>query len=508
MTETANTPRLIVDKANELDPAGAPGRDDIARITPDPVDQPAVSKPKSARGPALVRAILQVFLAVAVLFAAQTGMKRLIATKPEGTKRPAREQVYTVQMMPVQLADYQPTFTVYGNTIAGDSVDLRALVSGEITAVHPNLSAGATVTAGEVLVEVDRFEYEGALTEAKANLQEANARLAEINAKIDYERAALGRTREQLALAERDLQRSNDLLGRGSGTQKSVDDKQMSVFERAQSLEQRQSNLAIDQARADQQRATIRRLDWKVTQAERDLENTRLKAPFDGVISSEAAGIGRNISANDVVVSLYGSDSLEVRFVATDAQYGRLLSDPDGVIGRTVQVIWGVGGEPAVYNGRIERVGAELKSDRGGVELLASVDLETSSTELRPGAFVEVIVPDKVYRSTVRLPETAIYNGNRIYVIEEDRLVARTVTVATYTGGYAIVSDGLKAGEAVLTTQIADARDGLKVVAEGAEPKQRGSGGKSSDKSGGSGEPARRGSSEDGKAGARPAKRS
>ncbi len=506
MTETANTPRLIVDKANELDPADVPGAVDIARIAPDPVDRPSVAEPKTARGPAFVRAVLQVCLAVAVLFAAQAAMKWLIATKPEGTKRPPREQVYTVQMMPVQLADYQPTFTVYGNTIAADTVDLRALVSGEITAVHPDLSAGATVKAGEVLVEVDRFEYEGALTEARANLQEANARLAEINAKIDYERAALGRTREQLALAERDLQRSNDLLGRGSGTQKSVDDKQMTVFERALSLEQRQSNLAIDQARADQQRATIRRLEWRVAQAERDLENTRLKAPFDGVVLSQAAGIGRNISANDVVVSLYGNDSLEVRFVVTDAQYGRLLSDPDGVVGRPVQVIWGVGGEPAVYSGRIERVGAELKSDRGGVESFATVDLETSSTELRPGAFVEVEVPDKVYRSTVRLPETAIYNGNRIYVIEDDRLVARTVKVATYTGGNAIISDGLNAGESVLTTQIADARDGLKVVAEGAEPKQPGPG-RSSGKTGGKPERPASDSSGD-KAGARPAKRS
>ena len=274
----------------------------------------------------------------------------------------------------------------------------------------------------------------------------------------------------------------------------------MVAFERAQLVEQRQSNLTIEKTRADQQRAAIRRLQWKTAQARRDLENTSLKAPFDAVIVSAAAGLGRNLGANDVVVSLYRSDSIDVRFVVTDTQYGRLLSDPQGVIGRTVEVTWSIGGEPAVFTGTIDRVGAELKSERGGVELFATIDLDSSETDIRPGAFVEVDVPDMVYRSTVRLPETAVYNGNRVYVIEDSRLVARSVNVAAYTGGDVIVSDGLEPGETVLTTQIADARDGLKIVGEGEAGASQRSGGKS-------GKPAAAPTEDDKAAAARPAGR-
>ena len=479
MTDAANTPRLIVDKASQPEPVEPAWADDVARIRADHADQPAQTEAPRRKLP-VVRMVLQLALAAVILTAAKIGMDWLVETKPEGFKRPPRERVYTVQMTEVQPADHQPVFTVYGNSVAGDTVDLRTLVSGEIVAVHPQLKAGEVVSTGEVLVEVDRFDYEGALTEAEANLQEAEAQLAEINAKIAYEQQALERTREQAILAGRDLERSRDLLNRGSGTQKSVDDRQMTVFERAQSVEQRQSNLTIEKTRADQQRATIRRLQWKTAQARRDLENTRLLAPFDAVITSASAGLGRNLSANDVVVSLYRSDSLDVRFVVTDAQYGRLLSDPQGVIGRTVEVTWSIGGEPAVFSGTIDRVGAELQSERGGVELFAKIDLESSETDIRPGAFVEIAVPDKVYQATVRLPETAVYNGNRVYVIEDSRLVARTVKVASYTGGEVIISDGLKPGEAVLTTQIADARDGLKIVVEGEAGEGERSGGKPS----------------------------
>ena len=415
MTDAANTPRLIVDKASQPEPVEPAWADDVARIRADHEDragQPAQGEAPRRHFP-VVRMVLQLALAVVILVAAKAGMDWLVETKPEGFKRPARERVYTVQMTEVQPADHQPVFVVYGNSVAGDTVDLRTLVSGEIVTVHPQLQAGEVVKAGEVLVEVDRFEYEGALTEAEANLQEAEAQLAEINAKIAYEQQALERTREQAVLAERDLERSRDLLNRGSGTQKGVDDRQMAVFERDQSVEQRQSNLTIEKTRADQQRATIRRLQWKTAQARRDLENTRLLAPFDAVVTAASAGLGRNLSANDVVVSLYRSDSLDVRFVVTDAQYGRLLSDPRGVIGRTVEVTWGIGGEPAVFSGTIDRVGAELKSERGGVDLFATIDLESSETDIRPGAFVEIAVPDKVDRATVRLPETAVDNGNR-----------------------------------------------------------------------------------------------
>ncbi len=480
MTDPVNTPRLIVDKSN-LPERTEPNWPDLPDDRPLP-GAPRLTDQRAHTGPGAIRlffrTLVQIALVAVILFGAKKGYDHLLATKPEGSKRPPREQVYTINMATVELADHQPTFTVYGNTVADDTVDLRVLVSGEIVELHPELQAGHVVKAGDVLVRVDRFEYEGALKEARANLQEARARLSEIEAKVAYEEAAIYRARGQLEIAERDLQRSMDLLGRGSGTQKTVDDKQLAALERAQSLEQRQSNMKIEQARVQQQHAAITRLEWKVAQAERDLQNTSLKASFDAVISSVDAGLGRNVSANDVVVSLYQKDSLEVRFVVTDAQYGRLLSDSEGVVNRPVKVTWAVGGQPIEMNGHIERAGAELQSERGGVELFAVLDLESTELDVRPGAFVEIAVPDKVYASSVLLPETSVYKGNRVYVIEDDRLVARTVRAESYTGGNVIITEGLESGEKVLTTQIADARDGLKVVEEGTVPQQGKPGGK------------------------------
>jgi RND family efflux transporter MFP subunit len=373
---------------------------------------------------------------------------------------------------PVQKADHQPQFLVYGTTIAGRTIELRALVAGEIILVHPDLRVGRTVEKGAVLVQIDRFAYEGAVTEAHANLREAEAKLRESEARIASEQSALERTGEQLVLAERDLQRSRQLLGSGSGTKKTVEDREMTLSERAQAVEQRQANLAVEKARAEQQRAAIARLEWKLTQAESDLADTALKAPFAGVVQSENAGAGRNVGANDVLVALYEEAAIEVRFVVSDSQFGRLAEDSGGVTGRPVEIAWTVGDAPILYDGVIDRIGAEIRSERGGVEVYARISPREGVSALRPGAFVEVRVPDRIYSQTVRLPETAVYGGAYVYVVKDGRMRRRDVTIAAYTGSDVLITDGLDGGESVLTTQIADARDGLKVVEEGAAREQ------------------------------------
>jgi multidrug efflux system membrane fusion protein len=61
-----------------------------------------------------------------------------------------------------------------------------------------------------------RFDYEGAVTEARANLAEAQAALVENEGRVALEKANLVRAGEQLEFAQRDLERAEELLGRGA----------------------------------------------------------------------------------------------------------------------------------------------------------------------------------------------------------------------------------------------------------------------------------------------------
>lgn len=421
-------------------------------------------KPSVGRAKLIAKAILQAVLAFLVLFAAFKGMNYLVNTKPEVAKRPVTEKSYAVETATIVQGDYTPPISVYGEVTAGRQVDLRALVAGEIVAVNDELKAGGIVAKGDILVSIDRFEYEGALTEAKANLAEAKAGQVENRGRVELEKANVVRAREQLEFAQKDLERAQDLLERGSVTERTVDERNLLVSQRQQSLEQRLNTLALEEAKVEQQEAVIERLEWRLEDAERKLANTVLKAPFDAIVRSEAAQVGRMTSANDVVASIYSSDELEVRFTLSDNQYGRLVAESGTVVGRQAELKWFLGNQPLLYTAEIDRVGADVASTRGGVDVFAMIDVTPQQTPLRPGAFVEVTVPDQTYAGSFRIPEAAFYGEGKVYVVDaENRLVGRQVKALAFDSGFILVQGDLSDGETVLATRVPEAGEGLLV---------------------------------------------
>ena len=118
---------------------------------------PVTRRPRRSIAVTALRAIVQAALTVAVLTGAYMVAQKLIAEKPEPRKRPAFKTVYTVETATAVPADNQPTFVVYGQTVAERTVDLRALVAGEIVSVSPDLRVGARVEKGATLLDIDPF---------------------------------------------------------------------------------------------------------------------------------------------------------------------------------------------------------------------------------------------------------------------------------------------------------------------------------------------------------------
>jgi len=185
-------------------------------------------------------------LVLALGIASFVGLK---ATKPEIPQRALQERVWPVIAVTVDITNFQPTLTLYGQTVSGRRVELRSLVSGEVLETGPHLREGGVAAKGDVLLRIDPFQYRGAQDEAEAKLAEARAKSREISATIESEQDALKRAREQLVIARRDLERAVPLAEKGTVSKKVADDRRMIVSEREQSLDQRVNNLAIQQAR-------------------------------------------------------------------------------------------------------------------------------------------------------------------------------------------------------------------------------------------------------------------
>mgnify|MGYP005820063685 FL=1 len=430
-----------------------------------PLDVPL--EPSRARSPSarlgFLRPLVQFALMALVLAGAWLAMQSLAASKRERTPRPFTPLVYTVETATAERADNRPDIRLYGQVETGRNVDLRTTVSGDVVEIHPDLVAGRRVAEGTVLLRIDPFAYEGALVEARANLASTRAAIAEIDARLASEREQLEASDAQLELGRADLDRALMLADSGALTDKEVDARRLIVSQREQASSQRRNNILIAEAQRTQQEANAERLEWKIREALRRLEQTALIAPFDGIISDESVETGRSVNANEVVASIYDDTALDVKFTLTNAQYGRMATDADPLVGRQVELGWSVGGTEYKWPAVIDRIGARVTAERGGVEVFARIGEADNPVQLRPGAFVSLIVPDRIWPQTFRLPETAVRNSDHVFVVVDGKLERRAVRLIAWDGEDAIIDGSLENGDTVLVTRLTEATEGVRV---------------------------------------------
>jgi len=353
----------------------------------------------------------------------------LIATRPrlEPVKKP--ERVWPVDVVEARYQTVQPELNLFGEIVAGRRSELLALVGGRIVEVGSNLREGGIVKRGELLIQIDRFQYETDLANQRSQLKESEVRLE---------------------LLRRDYERAKKLFAEKNVSEQFLDTAELEMYQQEASVEQR----AI-----------------AVKQAVRDLADSRLVAPFDGVVSDVNANLGKQISGfgADKIADLIDTSELEVRFSLSNAQYGRLLDSNVPVLGRPVQVFWQVGNETLNYSGTIQRVGAEIASTTGGIDVYAVIETVRKQIELRPGAFVSVAMLDKQFSDVLKVPESALYGEDIIYVVDNGRLSERRIEIQGYAGNNILFTTAaaplIADGDLIVTTQIREGGEGARVDA-------------------------------------------
>ena len=391
--------------------------------------------PVAASAPAVGwRTIAKTLLPVMALLVGVSAYKALVANRPAPPIHVKREAVHPVRTKAIHLASHQPALKLYGEIKAGRQVELRALVAGKVLKTGGSFREGSRVKKGDVLFSIDPFTYQGALTEARAKIVEARAKLSEITVQIKAEEESILFSREQLKLSARDMKRAKKLVRQGSVTRQGAEVREMAVSQRRQSLQGKQANLQVMQAKARQQMASLDSLDWRLRLAKRNLKDTSLRAPFDGYLSEPNANMGKLLNVNDKVAVLLDRNWMEVAFTLSDQQYGRLIArkagkkeqnGQNGLIGRTVKVTWKLGATPLSYKAVIERIGATISSETGGVAVYARLEDPTSPQPVRVGAFVDVEVPDRLYGNVVKLPKVRFISARK-YMWWEPIIVCRS----------------------------------------------------------------------------------
>jgi RND family efflux transporter MFP subunit len=320
-----------------------------------------------------------------------------------------------------------------GTIDAKRRVDLVAQVTGKVVEVSDAFADGGFFEKDDVLLSIERDDYEFALARAESALAQAEQRLAE-------ER---GRSRQ----ARREW--------RELGSDEAND-----LFLRKPQL--RAAESAVKAAQAD------------ISAAELALDRTIIRAPFDGRIQQKRVDIGQFVGNGTMLAQIYALEALELRLPLSDAQLAllppQLLTSSGGLVGSSSYVSVNIGGRSWQFPADIKRSEAELDRRSRVATVIAefpgSPDLENGRPALTPGMFARAEIVGRPVDGVIELTNAALSpDGHVLIVNQESRLERRDVAVINREGRSVWVS-GLAAGDLVVAQLNNTLFPGLRVTTE------------------------------------------
>ena len=156
-------------------------------------------------------------------------------------------------------------------------------IAGRVTWVAPSFAEGGFFEEGDVLLRLDRFDYEQAVVTARSQLAQARLRLAQEEAEAEV------------------AQREWDALGRGDPRE-----------------------LTLRKPQLENARASVAAAEANVERAARDLERADVTAPYAGRVRTKNVDLGQFVTVGSAIATIYAVDVAEVGLSLPDEELAYL----------------------------------------------------------------------------------------------------------------------------------------------------------------------------------------
>jgi membrane fusion protein (multidrug efflux system) len=316
----------------------------------------------------------------------------------------------TVSSAVVEEEDWAPTLSAIGSVSAVQGTVVSTELGGVVAEI--DFQNGGVAKKGDVLMRLDSSAEEAQLHTAEADLE----------------------------LAKANLERERDLVARKVVSK--------------QEFDTAQSTFGQKQGAVDNMRAFITK--------------KQVRAPFDGMLGIRQVNVGQMINSGQQVVQLTALDRVYVDFALPQQNLPQLAAGYEARVHAD-----GLPGHE--FKGKVTAINSMVDNVTRNISLQATLD--NPDHELRPGMFVkvDVILPEK--SKTLVIPGSAVSYapyGNSVFVIDKKKdpktgkesqsLRQAFVRIGEARGDFVAITEGLKAGDVVVSTGVFKLRNGMPVV--------------------------------------------
>lgn len=408
-----------------------------------PIQTEASEETSHGRPPAPKRRwrwALNLVICLGIIAAGILGANYIKRSAPKAHRRPPAKVVPLVVAEAVSPATHQVLLSAAGTVIPAREVILKSRVAGQVLEINPGFIEGSHIKEGEEILKIDPEDYNLAIARKKSAI--ANAQYA-LKLEMGYQ-----------DVAKREWQ-----LLKGD---KPADKQDIELALRKPHLAKARADLAA--ARAE------------LKQARLELARTTVKAPFNAFVRSKSVEVGSQVSTQDRLAELVGTDVYWIRVSIPVAQLKwihlpRAAGDP----GSEVRVVYRNGAE---RRGSVIKLLGDLELEGRMARILVSVDdpLDIKSTAngrppLLIGEYVRVEIKGELLENVYRIQRSALRDNTSIWLLDKDnRLEIRTVQTLLRGTDTVVLGQGLQKGERLIVSDLAKPVNGMPLRLEQAAP--------------------------------------
>jgi RND family efflux transporter MFP subunit len=406
---------------------------------------------------------------------ASTAAPVLLALALCSCSRPApeeKEPVRPVRTMVVNAGDDEGIRAFPGRVEASKQVELAFQVPGLLASLP--VREGQRVAAGEVIAQLRQDEFQARLGDLQGQLARARSALLALKAGARPEErmrleAQLRSADATLANARTDLDRANRLLA--SQTISRLEFDRAATAFRVAEEDRAAARSTLDAAMTGReediaaQESEVRALEARVVQAAVQLEDSTLRAPYEGVIAQRFVEQGQSVRAKEPVVRFQDVEEIEITVDVPESVMAAALDTAD-IVSLEASFSAAPGRRfPANLREIAQRADPVTQTFAVRVAMLSPEDVN-----LLPGMTGTVTL---TYRRSGALgprlivPVSAVArdaDGNQsVWVIADGKASSRPVVVGAISGDGIEIVEGLQPGDVIAVAGVSSLREGMAV---------------------------------------------
>ena len=357
-----------------------------------------------------------------ILVGAVIAASALSTLKPEPPKKEVENLDLLVDVLELEISSEHFEISSQGTVRPRTQTVLSAEVSGSIVSISPKFAAGGVFQSGEVLMRIDPTNYTVGVNRAEA-----------LVAQRQIEFAGAKKLRSQGYRAEAELA---------------------------------SAAAALAAAQAD------------LVGAQRNLERTYIRLPYEGMVLSKDADLGQFVNPGSKIGVTFATNYAEIRLPLTDQDLA-FIEVPDTA---EITQTGGANGPQvtlsAVQKGRHTEWDAQIVRSEGVVDERSRVtysvarvvdpyQLHGDGIPLPIGTFVAAKISASNVFDIIRVPRSALRGSDQLLIVDDEyKIEIRSVEILRSDTQFAYLSGGAEAGERIAITAIEAPTNGMSVRTE------------------------------------------